>query len=91
MFKTNSSGVAGHFEPEVSHTFLPRCQHCGGSHPLARKPVMSADKCPDCGGDASQPGPTVTQTGRLGLHSPSVILGNLFLAIGRKLGSIAKD
>lgn len=45
------STIAGSLgEPSMTLTFLPRCPACEAPHPLARKPPMPADACPDCGG-----------------------------------------
>jgi hypothetical protein len=36
-------------EPYALVRPLPACSNCNAIHPLARKPAMDVDKCPDCG------------------------------------------
>lgn len=37
------------FEPSLSSTFLPGCAACHAPHPLARRPPLPPESCPDCG------------------------------------------
>jgi hypothetical protein len=86
----HSQSIAGHFEPEMQHTFLPGCRNCGGSHPLARKPVpIKTDVCPDCDSPVGAPGPTQIEKAAMG-GTPSMILGRSMMFIGRKLSNLAK-
>lgn len=57
----NNNGSFGTFVPEITYTFLPGCKACGGSHPLARKPVCDPEVCPDCGAAVAAPGETQRQ------------------------------
>ncbi len=86
---TKHTDVLGHFEPEVSRTFLPGCRNCGGSHPLARKGNHDPEKCPDCGEAVLAPGKTYVDradlSGSLGLRIASV-----FLSMGKTLTNLAK-
>lgn len=43
------NGAASYIEPSLGVTFLPRCPHCGGKHPLAYMPALPDGVCPDCG------------------------------------------
>jgi hypothetical protein len=36
-------------EPFALVTPLPACANCGAIHPLARRPKLDVDDCPDCG------------------------------------------
>lgn len=78
--------AGGHFEPEVSHTFLPGCA-CGTPHPLAIKSVSNKTKCPTCGAPAGEPGPTITQMGSFG-WDPRMLLGRGLMAAGRFFGRL---
>ncbi|RYE97510.1 MAG: hypothetical protein EOO77_38920 [Oxalobacteraceae bacterium] len=86
----SSNGAAGHFEPEVTHTFLPGCRECGGSHPLARKPQQSPDRCPDCGAPAGKIGPTIREGAVLSGYSPAALFSRATLAIGAALTNLSK-
>jgi hypothetical protein len=58
--KQDNSGL-GHFEPELTRTFLPGCAHCGAAHPLARKPAQPDGTCPDCGKPSVAAGRTISE------------------------------
>jgi hypothetical protein len=86
----HNEGIAGHFEPELQHTFLPGCRDCGGSHPLARKPVpVDTSICPDCNSPAGTPGATQIEKAALG-GTPSMVFGRGLMYIGKKLSNLAK-
>jgi hypothetical protein len=92
MAKTNSNSgiVIGYFEPEVQHTFLPGCRNCGGSHPLARKPVpVATDICPDCDAPVAAPGETQIEKAVIG-GSPMGFFGQACLSIGKALTKFSK-
>ena len=87
--KTLQGGGLGHFEPEVSRTFLPGCKECGGSHPLARKGNHDKDVCPDCGSPAGSPG--ITRTDKAFLGSGMVnLVAKISLSIGKSLLNLSK-
>lgn len=74
---------------EMTHTFLPRCANCHAPHPLARKPAMAAEHCPDCGSPSTM-GPTVV------IEEPVLTgfygwLATRLLKIGQRLRSLAKE
>ncbi len=48
--------VATAGRPVMIHQLLRRCANCHAPHPLARKPKLDLDHCPDCG-HASSAGP----------------------------------
>lgn len=41
--------VAGRWVPSLTHRLLSRCPACHAAHPMARKPPIESDACPDCG------------------------------------------
>lgn len=88
MTVTKNNVGLGNFEPEVSRTFLPGCRNCGGSHPLARKPQLPADVCPDCKEPANKPGATITD--RAALLGASGLLARTCFSISQKLQNLAK-
>lgn len=87
---SNMGHGSGYFEPELVYNFLPGCRNCGGSHPLARKPQMPADKCPDCGADIAPPGPERREAAALTGWAPSTLVARACLAIGKGLNNLAK-
>lgn len=54
MIKQSSNSTFD-FKAETDMQFLPRCAACEAPHPLARKPKMPADHCPDCGAESAFP------------------------------------
>lgn len=85
MTITRNSDVFGYFEPEVKYQVLPGCRNCGAAHPLARYPRLPADKCPDCGEPAAQPGEPKVESAALNGISPTILFARAFLAIGKYL------
>ena len=89
--KASSNSSSGYFEPEMTNVFLPGCRNCGGSHPLARKPVPTViDKCPDCDAPQASPGAPITEKAVLTGYSPSVLIARAFLGIGKALHKLSK-
>ena len=62
-------------EPYAVVQALPKCAGCGAIHPLARKPRMIVDNCPDCG--------TLLQYGEEHLEKAALtgIVGLLFYSL----------
>lgn len=90
MKKDIGASVGGHFEPELQYTFLPGCKNCGGSHPLARKPTMPEDNCPDCGDPVDKPGETMTEKAVLTNSSPSILFSKACLSLGKAINKLSK-
>lgn len=90
MFNHIEQPVPLVFEPSLSATFLPRCAHCGGQHPLSYHPPLPADRCPDCGEPPVQPGDPVQAQVALTGMSPAMITARACLAIGKFLRDLAK-
>lgn len=78
------------FEPTLGVTFLPRCSQCHQPHPMARKPPVERDDCPDCGAKLdqgfSEDVPAVIVGG-----GPQVWLGLTLIKIGNRLRAWAKE
>lgn len=83
--------AGGRFQPEVTHTFLPRCRACGSPHPLAVKSAVDKTRCsnPACDEPLQAPAKSVTQVGSFGF-SPSILFGRALLAIGRLFASLSR-
>lgn len=87
MLSQNAS-TSGHWEPAVARQFLPRCAHCHAPHPMARKPRIESEICPDCGTPSGEPGAIEVQVGSVpGLRG---YIGGTLLSIGRGLRNFAK-
>lgn len=85
------AGVAGYFEPELHHTFLPGCRNCRGAHPLARKPVpVNTEDCPDCGHAVEQPGVTRVERATLTGSTAEGLVARACLSIGKALTKLSK-
>lgn len=91
MTVTNTStAIYGRYEPSLDYQFLPGCRECGGSHPLARKPVpANTDICPDCGVQAGTPGEVKTERAGFRL-SPKIAFAQACLWTARQLSYLHK-
>lgn len=74
--------VIGRWEPSMSHQLFSRCANCHAPHPMARRPPVASEACPECGHAAAKPADAVniTTTGGLWLW-----LANLCHAFARWL------
>lgn len=77
-------GVAGHFEPGLTHQLLRGCRNCGSPHPIALR-APDETICPGCGQPAEPPSAPRTERAVLS----GVPLARLFLWIGEKLAALA--
>jgi hypothetical protein len=90
MEKSQGNGINGYFEPELRHTFLPGCRNCGGSHPLARKPMpVDTEHCPDCEAPVLAPGQTHVEKAVI-TGSPVNLFGRACLSLGKALTNLSK-
>lgn len=79
----------GHFEPVLTHQLLRGCA-CGSPHPIAlRSPNPTI--CPGCGAPAAPPGAAHTEPSLLTGWTPGVLIGRLFLTIGKALAGLARS
>lgn len=85
----NGQGI-GFYQPELAATFLPGCASCSAPHPLARKPAIHSNACPDCGAP-SAPGHTTKVAAQLTGFHPWAILARFCLWIGERLARLARS
>jgi len=80
----------GHFEAEVSRTFLPGCRACHAPHPLARKGYAGDPRfCPECRMPVDPAGATRTQRSVIVGRRGWVLIAELFMNIGIWLRNLA--
>jgi hypothetical protein len=79
--------VIGHFEPFVTHQFLPGCRLCGTKHPAAYMPPLDTNLCPGCGTLVAPPGEKVTVGSTLTLWGA---IGNGLMKIGVALARLSQ-
>lgn len=70
--------AVGNWEPYCHMEVLRGCSNCQAPHPLARKPPLYQDTCPECGTPSSTPE-----------HREAKAQGNIWLAIANGLQWIA--
>lgn len=71
----------------MTHRFMARCAHCHAPHPMARKPPVESDICPDCGQPSQPPADTVDASTNGGLW---LWLANRCHALARWLMKISE-
>lgn len=81
-----TSNALGHFEPQITYTYLPACAHCGAPHPVVQRHA-DLHICTDCGYPASQ---AVTRHEKATLGGLWGRIAVLFLAVGKWLTALAK-
>lgn len=88
MQRTENKGVPGYFEAEATIQLLPKCSACGAAHPLARRPKIVTDDCPDCGTPLAElEEPTVEKAALSGGYG---IIARLMFWISGRLVALAK-
>jgi hypothetical protein len=74
-------------EPYAVIQVLPKCAGCGAIHPMARKPKLHVDNCPDCGTPVDYGEPQLEKAavgGIMGLLFYAVVgIGKGLLKLGR--------
>lgn len=82
----HEAGAATYIEPSLGVTFLPRCPHCLGKHPLAyTPPAARADVCPDCDMPLPEPTPAMHVGAELTGRDPLTAIGLALLKAGKWL------
>jgi hypothetical protein len=76
-------------EPYTVVQSLPACQGCGSIHPLARKPKLRVEFCPDCGTRVEYGEPRLEKAAIGGitgvLFAVLVGIGKALLKLGRAI------
>jgi hypothetical protein len=72
--------VAGRWEPSLTHRFMPRCASCHAPHPMARKPPVESNVCPDCGHPSTPAAEVVS----------APVSGGLWLWLANRFNAIAR-